>query len=156
AVSPLHEFTQGQFALVMDDVDITTAEAKAQVERVVMCSGKVYYDLLEERRKQNLTNVAIIRIEQLYPFPREELLTITKQYAVSAHYIWCQEEPLNQGAWNGIKHRFDSLPCYEVRCVSRPAMAAPAVGSLYVHQRQQQALIAEALNLGGLAQSSAT
>lgn len=147
AVSPLHAFTHGQFELVMDDVDITTPEAKAQVERVIMCSGKVYYDLLEERRKQDLTKVAIIRIEQLYPFPSEELLAITSQYAVSAHYIWCQEEPVNQGAWNGIKHRFDSLPCYEVRCVSRPAMAAPAVGSLYVHQRQQKALIAEALGL---------
>lgn len=145
ATSELAAFTAGGFQLVLDDVDITTPEAKAQVQRVIMCSGKVYYDLLEARRQQGRNDVALIRIEQPYPFPSEELLATVSQYPLQAEYIWCQEEPRNQGAWNGIKHRFEPLPCYEVRCVSRPAMAAPAVGSLHVHQQQQQALLREAL-----------
>lgn len=147
AVSALDEFTQGKFELVIDDVDITSAEAKAKVKRVIMCSGKVYYDLLEERRKQNLTDAAIVRIEQLYPFPAQELVEVMAHYPNTETAIWCQEEPVNQGAWNGIKHRFEAYERAEVVCVSRPAMAAPAVGSLYMHQRQQQALVREALGL---------
>jgi 2-oxoglutarate dehydrogenase E1 component len=107
----------------------------------------VYYDLLDERRKNALADVAIVRVEQLYPFPTEELVEVLNQYPSAKRVVWCQEEPVNQGAWNGIKHRFEPMPCLEVVCVSRPAMAAPAVGSLYIHQRQQQTLVREALGL---------
>ncbi|MBK8451855.1 MAG: 2-oxoglutarate dehydrogenase E1 component [Thiofilum sp.] len=147
AVNDLKDFTEGQFQVVIDDVDAVTPEAKAKVERVVMCSGKVYYDLLEERRKQNLENVAIVRIEQLYPFPAVELNQVVRQYANMKTVLWCQEEPVNQGAWDGIRHRFEVFDAAEITCVSRPSSAAPAVGSLYVHQRQQRALVAEALGL---------
>jgi 2-oxoglutarate dehydrogenase E1 component len=112
-----------------------------------MCSGKVYYDLLEERRKQNLDNVAIVRIEQLYPFPAKELNETVRQYTNMKTVLWCQEEPVNQGAWDGIRHRFEVFDAAEITCVSRPSSAAPAVGSLYVHQKQQRALVAEALGL---------
>ncbi len=149
AVSLLEDFTLGQFEVVLDDMDITDVEAKEQVTRVILCSGKVFYDLLEERRKHALTNTAIIRLEQLYPFPGQELVDVMEYYPNVKTVIWCQEEPVNQGAWNGIKHRFDAYDYTEVVCVSRPAMAAPAVGSLYMHQRQQQALVREALGLGG-------
>ncbi len=149
AVSPLEDFTLGQFEVVLDDIDITDVDAKEQVTRVILCSGKVFYDLLEERRKHALTNTAIIRLEQLYPFPGQELVDVMEYYPNVKTVIWCQEEPVNQGAWNGIKHRFDAYDYTEVVCVSRPAMAAPAVGSLYMHQRQQQALVREALGLDG-------
>ncbi|MBU0655066.1 MAG: 2-oxoglutarate dehydrogenase E1 component [Gammaproteobacteria bacterium] len=149
AISKLEEFTNGKFEVVMDDVDITDVGAKEQVKRVIMCSGKVYYDLLEERRKQGLGDVAIVRLEQLYPFPAQELVDVMEYYPSARSVIWCQEEPVNQGAWNGIKHRFEAYDYAEVVCVSRPAMAAPAVGSLYMHQRQQQALVREALGLEG-------
>ncbi len=147
AVSELDDFTNGKFEVVLDDVDITDVDAKEQVRRVIMCSGKVYYDLLEERRKNGLTDIAIIRLEQLYPFPSQELVDVMEYYPNVESVIWCQEEPVNQGAWNGIKHRFEAYDYTEVVCVSRPAMAAPAVGSLYMHQRQQLALVREALGL---------
>ncbi|WP_445267886.1 hypothetical protein [Thiothrix subterranea] len=149
AVSPLEDFTLGQFEVVLDDVDITDVDAKEQVKRVILCSGKVFYDLLEERRKHAMVDTAIIRLEQLYPFPAQELVDVMEYYPNVKTVIWCQEEPVNQGAWNGIKHRFEAYDYTEVVCVSRPAMAAPAVGSLYMHQRQQQALVREALGLNG-------
>ncbi|MEZ5451494.1 MAG: 2-oxoglutarate dehydrogenase E1 component [Thiothrix sp.] len=147
AISALEAFTNGKFEVVLDDVDITDVDAKEHVKRVIMCSGKVYYDLLEERRKNAITDTAIIRLEQLYPFPSQELVDVMEYYPNVEAAIWCQEEPVNQGAWNGIKHRFEAYDYTEVVCVSRPAMAAPAVGSLYMHQHQQQALVREALGL---------
>jgi 2-oxoglutarate dehydrogenase E1 component len=149
AVSELNEFADGKFEVVLDDVDITDVDAKEMVKRVILCSGKVYYDLLEERRKNGITDTAIIRLEQLYPFPSQELVDVMEYYPNVESVIWCQEEPVNQGAWNGIKHRFQAYDYTEMVCVSRPAMAAPAVGSLYMHQRQQQALVREALGLAG-------
>ncbi|MEB4592916.1 2-oxoglutarate dehydrogenase E1 component [Candidatus Thiothrix sp. Deng01] len=147
AVSQLEEFTNGKFEVVLDDVDLAVMGGKEKVKRVIMCSGKVYYDLLEERRKNGLADIAIVRLEQLYPFPAQELVDVMEHYPSVESVIWCQEEPVNQGAWNGIKHRFEAYDYTEVVCVSRPAMAAPAVGSLYMHQRQQQALVREALGL---------
>ena len=79
-----------------------------QVKRVVLCSGKVYYDLLEQRRANNQTDVAIIRIEQLYPYPHEDVKKALEPYAHVTDFVWCQEEPLNQGAWYCSKHNFDS------------------------------------------------
>jgi 2-oxoglutarate dehydrogenase E1 component len=150
AVNTLDAFTHGKFEVVLDDEDLTDVVAKEQVRRVILCSGKVYYDLMEERRAHDLKDVAIVRIEQLYPFPAQELVDVMEYYPNTVSLIWCQEEPVNQGAWNGIKHRFKAYDYMEVKCVSRPAMAAPAVGSLYMHQRQQKALVREALDLGGV------
>jgi 2-oxoglutarate dehydrogenase E1 component len=150
AVNTLDAFTLGKFEVVLDDEDLTDVVAKEQVRRVILCSGKVYYDLLEERRAHDLKDVAIVRIEQLYPFPAQELVDVMEYYPNTVSLIWCQEEPVNQGAWNGIKHRFKAYDYMTVGCVSRPAMAAPAVGSLYMHQRQQKVLVREALDLGGV------
>lgn len=146
AVSNMEEFTDGRFELVIDDIDV--GEQKDQVSRLVMCSGKVYYDLLEERRKQELDNVAIIRLEQLYPFPTPELQSIADSYPNLKQLIWCQEEPVNQGAWASLRHRLEAYERCELVCVSRPAAAAPAVGSTHTHQLQQRALVQEALGQG--------
>ena len=116
-------------------------------QRVVFCSGKVYYDLLEARRGRGLTNVAIVRIEQLYPFPKEQFAAAIAAYPDTHELIWCQEEALNQGAWDQIKHRFHSLiqDGKQIYYVGRPASAAPAVGHRQVHVEQQERLIDEAL-----------
>ena len=144
AVSALDELISGHFQTVIPEIDPIEP---AQTERVVFCCGKVYFDLLEARRARGLTNVAIIRIEQLYPFPKEHFDRALEAYAATEEIIWCQEEPQNQGAWDQIKHRFHNLmqdgkrPYY----VGRPSSAAPAVGHRAAHVEQQERLIDEAL-----------
>ena len=144
AVSALDELTTGQFKNVIPEIDPIDP---AGVERVIFCSGKVYYDLLEARRARGLTNCALIRIEQLYPFPNDEFAAALAPYAATQEVIWCQEEAQNQGAWDQIKHRFHHLiqegkrPHY----VGRPPSAAPAVGHRATHVEQHERLIDEAL-----------
>ncbi|MEZ5538077.1 MAG: 2-oxoglutarate dehydrogenase E1 component [Thiolinea sp.] len=148
ATNELSDFTDGKFEFVLDDVDLVTDEDKAGVKRVVICSGKVYYDLLAARRKHNIREVALIRLEQLYPFPGDEMKAIMDLYPNVEEKVWCQEEPVNQGAWDGILPRFETYCGYhDLICVSREAAAAPAVGSAKVHQLQQQAVVREALKL---------
>jgi 2-oxoglutarate dehydrogenase E1 component len=144
AVSSLEELAEGAFQVLIPETDPLDP---AGIERVVFCSGKVYYDLLEARHARGLTNVAIIRIEQLYPFPKEEFADALARYPDTTEVIWCQEEPQNQGAWDQLKHRFHHLieqgkqPYY----VGRAASAAPAVGHRSVHVAQQEQLVDEAL-----------
>ncbi|MGC7589815.1 2-oxoglutarate dehydrogenase E1 component [Bisgaard Taxon 46] len=144
AVSSMDELINGKFQNVIPEVDALDPK---QVRRVVMCSGKVYYDLLEKRRKNNQTDVAIIRIEQLYPYPHEEMKEILAPYSHVTDYVWCQEEPLNQGAWYCSQHNFvTSIPEHgKLRYVGRPASASPAVGYMSLHNEQQTALVTEAL-----------
>ncbi len=145
AASSLEELTRGQYQSIIGEVDPIDPAA---VERIVFCSGKVYYELLEARRARGLNTVAIVRIEQLYPFPQEQFARVIEQYASTEEVVWCQEEPQNQGAWDQIKHRFHGLiqsgkrPYY----VGRPSSAAPAVGHRAVHVEQQERLIDEALS----------
>jgi 2-oxoglutarate dehydrogenase E1 component len=144
AVSSLEELAEGEFQTIIPEVDPIEP---ADVDRLVFCSGKVYFDLIEARHARGLNNVAIVRIEQLYPFPKEEFADIVDTYRDTQEVIWCQEEAQNQGAWDQIKHRFHFLiqdgkqPYY----VGRPASAAPAVGHRSVHVEQQERLIDEAL-----------
>jgi len=144
AVSSLEELAGGAFQTLIPETDPIEP---AEVERVVFCSGKVYYDLIEARRARGISTVAIIRVEQLYPFPKQAFAEAISRYPDSETIIWCQEEAQNQGAWDQIKHRFHSLieagkrPYY----VGRPASAAPAVGHRSVHVEQQERLIEEAL-----------
>ncbi|SUC10157.1 2-oxoglutarate dehydrogenase E1 component [Pasteurella canis] len=144
AVSSMDELINGKFQNVIPEVDALDPK---QVRRVVMCSGKVYYDLLEQRRKNNQTDVAIIRIEQLYPYPHEEMKAILAPYSHVTDYVWCQEEPLNQGAWYCSQHNFvTSIPEHgKLRYVGRPASASPAVGYMSLHNEQQTTLVTEAL-----------
>ncbi|AUU00536.1 MULTISPECIES: 2-oxoglutarate dehydrogenase E1 component [Morganella] len=146
AVSSLEELAEGRFEAVIGEADDLNP---ADVKRVVLCSGKVYYDLLEQRRKNNQTDVAIIRIEQLYPFPHEDIHAILAPFSHVKDFVWCQEEPLNQGAWYCCQHNFrDAVPAgAALRYAGRPASASPAVGYTSVHQQQQQELVNDALNV---------
>ncbi|PJG86308.1 2-oxoglutarate dehydrogenase E1 component [Conservatibacter flavescens] len=145
AVSSLEELTEGEFQNVIGEIDNLDPK---QVKRVILCSGKVYYDLLEQRRANNQQDIAIIRLEQLYPYPHEEVKAILAPYAHVTDYVWCQEEPQNQGAWYCSKHNFEaSIPEQaKLRYAGRPASASPAVGYMSLHTKQQKALVDDALN----------
>ncbi len=144
ATSSLEEFTQGEFQSVIGETDELDP---LDVEHIIVCSGKIYYELLEARRARGLRNVAIVRLEQLYPFPREQFDAAIDRYVNAKRLIWCQEEPQNQGAWDQIKHRFHTQfdKGRQLFYVGRPASAAPAVGYYPVHVQQQDTLIDEAL-----------
>jgi 2-oxoglutarate dehydrogenase E1 component len=146
AVSSLEELSTGIFHNVIGEVDDLDADS---VERVVFCSGKVYYELLEQRRKNEQTNVAIIRIEQLYPFPEDELKIEIAKYQHVKQFVWCQEEPQNQGAWYCSQHHFRAAIPEKgyLTYAGRNASAAPAVGYMSVHVKEQQALVFDALNV---------
>jgi 2-oxoglutarate dehydrogenase E1 component len=119
------------------------------VRRIVFCSGKVYYDLLEARRAANIDNVAIVRIEQLYPFPVQEYAEVLAEYPQAADVVWCQEEPQNQGAWYQIQHRLRQ-PLrgeQELFYAGRAHAAAPAAGIFQLHVKRQQALVEAALGI---------
>lgn len=146
AISSLEELAQGSFQPAIGEIDPIDPQ---QVKRVVMCSGKVYYDLLEQRRKNGQENVAIVRIEQLYPFPHQAVQAVLAPYTQAHDFVWCQEEPLNQGAWYCSQHNFrEVIPFGAVlRYAGRPASASPAVGYMSVHREQQQALVDDALHV---------
>lgn len=145
-VSNLDDLAKGEFQLVLDEID---ALAKKDVKRVVLCQGKVYYDLLAKRRDAKIQDIAIVRLEQLYPYPTEALKAILAQYTNAKEWIWCQEEPQNQGAWTRVLwFMSDALPKGQtLRYVGRKAFAAPAVGYPQLHKDQQAALVNEALSL---------
>lgn len=146
AVSSLEELSDGIFHNVIGEVDELDPKG---VKRVVMCSGKVYYDLLDQRRKNEQTDVAIIRLEQLYPFPQEECAKIVAEYSHVKDWVWCQEEPQNQGAWYCSQHHFwQVIPDgAKLTYAGRAASASPAVGYLSVHNQQQKALVEDALTI---------
>ena len=146
AVSSMDELANGQFQNVIGEIDTLDA---AKVDRVVFCSGKVYYELLERRRKENIDNVALVRVEQLYPFPHEEMATALKDYQHVTDFVWCQEEPQNQGAWYCSQHHFwAAIPKgAQLSYAGRDASAAPACGYPELHTHQQESLITSALKL---------
>ena len=144
AVSTPEELSHGKFHTVLSEVDPLDAE---KVIRVVLCSGKVYYDLLEERRRRQRTDIAIIRIEQLHPFPRVDLQNEINQYAAATEVVWCQEEPKNQGSWYQIDHYLRAClrDNQALRYIGREASPSPAVGYYKLHLKQQQHLVDQAL-----------
>lgn len=146
ATSSLEELASGVFHNVIDEIDDIEP---SKVRRVVLCGGKVFYDLLDQRRKRELDDVAIVRIEQLYPFPHQEMDEIMKRYAHVKDFVWCQEEPQNQGAWYCSQHHFRTAIPEDASLIyaGRKASAAPAVGYLAVHQKEQQKLVDEALTI---------
>ena len=152
AVSPLADMgIDSHFQFVIAEGDPLVAPEK--VKRVVVTTGKVYYDLLMERREKGVDDVALVRLEQIYPFPRGKLGAALKPY-VNAELVWCQEEPMNNGAWSFVDRRLEAVlaevggaakrPIY----VGREDAASPATGSAKVHAQQQQALVRQALGLG--------
>ena len=154
SVSSLQDLTGGSFQLLIPEVDDIKA---AKVERVVFCSGKVFYDLLEARRTAQVEDVAVVRIEQLYPFPQGEYAEVISGYPNVRDIVWCQEEPLNQGAWYQIRHRLQE-PLKQKHVLSyagRQPSASTAAGYMQLHAQQQKALIQDALGLAEAKQGAA-
>ena len=144
SVSRLEELSSGGFYPVIDEIDDLKPSA---VTRIVLCSGKVYFDLLKSRREVKADSVAIVRLEQLYPFPSEEYEAILRKYANAREVVWCQEEPQNQGSWYQIRHRLQSKlgPNHELLYAGRAGAAAPATGISALHEQQQKNLVTAAL-----------
>jgi 2-oxoglutarate dehydrogenase E1 component len=141
AVSPVDALVEGSFKEILDD-----PRPPAEVRRLVLCSGKLYYDLLAGRGELRADDVALVRVEQFYPFCENRMQRIVELYRGAVEVIWAQEEPQNRGGWTfmqPILERFfrDRL----VQYVGRPASASPATGSLKVHRQEQQAIVSEAL-----------
>ncbi len=148
SVSSLEDLASGGFQLVIDD---PAQPDPNKVERVVFCAGKVYFDLAKVRDEadSDLERVALVRVEQLYPFPREELTAIIERYKQAGTVIWCQEEPMNQGAWFQIRHHLQACvrDDQQLDYAGRAASASPAVGYYQVHVEQQERLARDALGL---------
>jgi len=145
ASSKITELTSGSFQCVIDD-DCQ----KDNIKKIILCSGKVFYDIKKQQNLSDKDDIAIIRIEQLYPFPYDDLEAILNTYPNVVEIVWCQEEPANQGAWFSHRHRIQRVldrlkNNLEITLVSRPAAAAPAVGMMKLHLKQQEELIELAL-----------
>jgi len=141
AASPLSEFTKGGFKTILGERDETLDAS--QVTRLVMCSGKVYYDLVKQRAEKKIGDVAIIRVEQLYPFPHKALTAELKKYPKLEEIVWCQDEPQNQGAWFFVQHNIleNMIDGMKLSYAGRPASASPACGYAHLHQEQQKSLL---------------
>jgi len=144
SVSRLEELSLGSFQSVIDEVDDLKESA---VTRIVLCSGKVYFDLLKARREGKIQSAAIVRLEQLYPFPSDEYEAVLRKYSNAREIVWCQEEPQNQGSWYQIRHRLQSKlgPRHELLYAGRAGAAAPATGIASLHEQQQKNLVTAAL-----------
>jgi 2-oxoglutarate dehydrogenase E1 component len=143
-VSSIEEFTDGHFHEVIDDNAIAD---RAAVQRVLLCSGKIYYDLLQARDEKRLTHLAIGRVEQLYPYPKAQVVELLNYYPNAREVIWVQEEPRNMGAWRYIRgHLLGSISSHQkLDYVGRPHAASPATGSLAKHLEEQTKVVEEAV-----------
>jgi 2-oxoglutarate dehydrogenase E1 component len=145
AVSAIADFSSGTFQGVLPER--STSVNPDSVQQILLCSGKIYFELLEERQKLKQTETAIVRIEQLYPLPEAQLFDILAQYPESASAIWVQEEPINMGAWQYLRMQLgETLGKRTWSCLARPAASSPAAGSPRLHRQGQQELIAAALS----------
>ncbi|MCV2531203.1 MAG: 2-oxoglutarate dehydrogenase subunit E1, partial [Candidatus Lightella neohaematopini] len=142
--SPLIELASSKFNKVIDEIDNINID---KIRKVIICVGKIYYELLNLRRKKNKNYIAIIRIEQLYPFPTKILSSIIKKYEYINSFIWCQEEPKNQGAWLYCKNFLVKILGYNnIQYVGRSHSATTAEGNLKTHKIVQDKLLNEAIN----------
>jgi 2-oxoglutarate dehydrogenase E1 component len=144
ATSVLEVLTSGRFQQVIGDRGPGDAE---EIRRVVFCSGKIYYELAEKRDAEDIREVAVMRVEQLYPFPEPDLRGFVNEFPNATEVVWCQEEPQNQGAWYQIRHHLQACISdrHELKYVGRPHSASPAVGYYTVHLEEQKALVNEAI-----------
>lgn len=144
ATSPLAEFTKGEFKTVIGEQDASIVADK--VKRVIVCSGKVYYDLVRKREEKKAHDAALVRVEQLYPFPHKAFAAELKKYPNASDIVWCQDEPQNQGAWFFVQHYVheNMVEGQKLGYAGRPASASPACGYAHLHQEQQKALLDQA------------
>ena len=144
ASSSIDDLANGGFKPLIDNADISDRDA---VKRVVLCSGKVYYDLVEARKKTEKRDVAVVRLEQLYPFPLQSIRETLARYPNASKLAWVQEEPQNMGGWTFVQERLENLlsNCQRPRYIGRTASASPATGSYSIHQKEQAELVNEAL-----------
>jgi 2-oxoglutarate dehydrogenase E1 component len=146
ASSPLKDLSEGHFQTIIPDSTLTSTKS---VKRIVLCSGKVYYDLFEARKDKEINNILLIRVEQLYPFPKEDLSQQLSQYSQVKDVVWCQEEPQNQGSWYSIRDKITA--CFNdqqsLSYAGRPAAAAPATGIGPIHKQELQDFLHHALTL---------
>jgi 2-oxoglutarate dehydrogenase E1 component len=147
SVSSLEDLATGGFQPVIGESDNLNPDA---IKRVVFCSGKVYYDVRAARRERGITDIAIVRLEQPYPFPHDEFKLQIQRYGKAREIVWCQEEPGNQGAWHRIQHYLlrHLLPTQKLSYALRPSSASPAAGYLALHNEQQKAVVDAALTHG--------
>jgi 2-oxoglutarate dehydrogenase E1 component len=146
AVSNINEFMTGSFREVLDD---TTGIELSRVQRVLMCSGQIYYDVLAAREERKIQNVAVVRLEQIYPFRTDQVRDILARYPETADVVWVQEEPRNMGAWRFVQEQMQPIlePTQRVlRYAGRAASASPAAGSLKRHQQELAELLDEAFS----------
>ncbi|MFP8835760.1 2-oxoglutarate dehydrogenase E1 component [Hydrogenophaga sp. XSHU_21] len=143
ATSPLSEFTKGGFQTVIPEQNADVVKKADKVKRVIACSGKVYYDLVKKREEKGHDDVAIIRVEQLYPFPHKAFSAELKRFPNAVDIVWCQDEPQNQGAWFFVQHYIheNMFEGQKLGYAGRAASASPAVGYAHLHQEQQKNLI---------------
>src|SRR5678815_2924976 len=155
SVSPLEEFANDKFNPVNEEWDDSIDPAN--VKRVVFCSGKVFYDLRAGRRERGITDIPLIRIAQLYPFPHDAFKVQIEKYKNATEVVWCQEEPRNQGAWHRIQHYLlrHLLPHQKLYYAGRDSSASPAAGYKQLHDEQQKTLVDQALTLAGGAEPRA-
>ncbi len=144
ASSPAEEFIHGRFDEILGAPETGPAD---KVKRIILCSGKVYYDLLNYRTQRKIDDAAIVRIEQLYPLAEKKLREMLKPFPKSTKFVWCQEEPENMGAWTFMEPRLRTLFCTEIAYAGREASASPAVGALARHKREQARLVADAFSI---------
>jgi len=147
ATSANDQITSGGFQPVIDDAEVADAGV---VERIIFCSGKVFYDLNEARRKGGQRRVAIVRVEQFYPFPLSSLKEVVAKYSGASELFWCQEEPKNMGGWTFMEAKFEDLiPGGDrLRYIGRAESPSPATGSYAVHMKEQERLVRDALTIG--------
>ena len=147
AVSSVADLAEGSFHEILDASAAPPVIDPRHVTRLLLCSGKVYYELLTERERRQRNDVAIVRVEQLYPFPEEALAQVLARYGQAADMVWVQEEPRNMGAWSFIYEYLPPLlhPDQALRYVGRDAQASPATGSQKLHQQEQAVLLDQAL-----------
>ena len=148
ATSPLSEFTKGQFQTVIPEQNAEVVKKADKVKRIICCSGKVYYDLVKKREEGERDDVAIVRVEQLYPFPHKVFGVEVRKYPNATDLVWCQDEPQNQGAWFFVQHYIheNMLDGQKLGYAGRAASASPAVGYAHLHQEQQKNLLEAAFS----------
>jgi 2-oxoglutarate dehydrogenase E1 component len=144
ASSGAEEFTSGRFEEILGSPEVGSA---SKMKRVIFCSGKVYYDLLNYRAEKKIEDAALIRIEQLYPFAEKRLRETMKAFPKGVKLVWCQEEPQNMGAWTFMEPRLRTMFCREIAYAGRDASASPAVGALALHKRKQATLVRDAFSV---------